>query len=53
MIARLDATYYNDPTRLYNAQTTSIRLTSGGVQANYDFGYFDVDAAFGDSGMFG
>ncbi|MEJ7592694.1 MAG: choice-of-anchor Q domain-containing protein [Planctomycetaceae bacterium] len=53
LIARFDATYYDDPTRLYNAPATSIRLSSGEVQASYDLGYFDIDAAFSGSGLFG
>ena len=53
LIARFDATFYTDPTKLHNAPATSIRTVSGGVRINYDFGYFDIDAVFGDSGLLG
>lgn len=53
LIARFDGTFYTDPTKLYNAPATSIRTISGGVRNNYDLGYFDIDAAFRDSGLLG
>lgn len=53
LIARFDATYYTDPSRLFNARATSVKVASQEIRPNYDFGYFDIDSVFGDSGLFG
>jgi parallel beta-helix repeat protein len=53
LIARFDATYYNDPSKLFNAPATSVTLSSGGTKLNYDLGFYTIDEVFGDSGLFG
>ncbi len=52
LIARLDASFYTNPSKLYNAPSTNVQTISGGVLTNYDLGYLDVDAAFSGSNLF-